>query len=282
MTGGFWRPGERNAASINDDILGWLDRRPAERPFFVFANYIDAHTPYAPPDEYRWRYTGSRSSARRPPPGDMKEPPSAELTQALRDAYDGSITYLDAQLAALFRELDKRGVTSNTIILISSDHGEQFGEHGFLEHGASLYLHELHVPLMIRLPNREHRGCVVRDWVTLRDIPATLSDAAQLELDPPFPGHSLVTRCSGKTPEDPSPILAETVGRPHLPGWYPASEGDIQGVIFGNMHYTRRGSGAERLFDTSVDSMEMHDLSGDPAHAASLKTARLLLSTSRR
>jgi hypothetical protein len=67
------------------------------------------------------------------------------------------------------------------------------------------------------------------------------------------------------------------VGRPHLPGWYPSSEGDLRSLIVGNLHYLTIDSGAERLYDTSIDFAEQNDLSRDPAYVDSLQLARRLM-----
>ena len=281
-TGGRFHLRYRNAENMNDDLLNWIDRRPAGRPFFAFVNYIDAHSPYLPPAPYRSLYSGSENRGWLVNKDAAKEPPSPEIISSLRNAYDGAITYLDAQLSVLVQELDKRGLTSNTIVLIAADHGESLGDHGFLEHGVSLYLSELHVPLLIRLPGKAHAGCVVREWVTLRDIPATLGAAASLA-SPSLPGNSLIDHCArpGIVPASPSPLLAETVGRTHLPNWYPASAGDLSSIIVNDLHYLRRGAKIERLYDTSVDFAEKNDLSSDPAYAGALASTRAALNKAR-
>lgn len=284
LTGQYWRFGRKSAADVNEEFLSWLDRRPAGRPFFAFLNYIDAHTPYVPPAPYRMLYLEKEPPTRRANQGTSPSRPDPRVTSGLRDSYDGAITYLDAQLRQLDRDLEARGLAANTVVLVSSDHGEEFGEHGFVEHGVSLYLPELHVPLIMRLVGKEHRGCVVRDWVTLRDIPATLTNAARLELATPFPGHSLIDRCSdpASSRAGASPLLAETTGRQHLAAWYPSSEGDIQGLMFGDLHFMKIGSGKEHLFDTSIDFAQQRDLSRDPAFAAATAAARAALVAARR
>ena len=288
--GRFWRKATgrwfqlryRSAENMNDDLLHWIDRRPAGRPFFAFVNYIDAHSPYLPPAPYPSLYSGSPNRKWLVNKDVAEEPPSPERISSQRNAYDGAITYLDAQLSVLFQELDKRGLTTNTIVLIAADHGESLGEHGFLEHGVSLYLSELHVPLLIRLPGKAHAGCVVREWVTLRDIPATLGAATRLP-SMSLPGNSLIDHCAvpGAVAASPSPLLAETVGRTHLPHWYPASEGDLSSIIVNNLHYLRYGTKIERLYDTSVDFAEKNDLSGDPAYADALALTRAALNKAR-
>ena len=275
--------GHKNAERVNAEFLAWLDRRPSSRPFFAFINYIDAHSPYSPPAPWRSLYLDREPRTRQVNQASGVRPDS-EVVRGLRDAYDGAVTYLDAQLAALFRDLEQRGVAENTIVVVSSDHGESFGEHGFLEHGVSLYLPELHVPLIVRLPGDEHRGCVVRDWVTLRDIPATLTAAAGLNLAEPFPGYSLIDRCA--QPEgarlQSSPVLSETVDRSDLPGWYPSSSGAMMAITSGDLRYVRIGPHTEQLFDLSVDLAELHDRSRDSAYAARLAALRVALASARR
>lgn len=276
-TGQYWQFGRKNAASVNTEFLDWLDRRPKDKPFFAFLNYIDAHTPYRPPAPYRSLYLEREPPTRRANQG-MGNKPTGENIRGLQDAYDGAITYLDAQLAELFRQLEARGVTSNTIVLISSDHGEAFGEHGFVEHGVSLYLPELHVPLIVKLPGGKNRGCVVRNWVTLRDIPATLASEARLNPAEPFVGSSLLDYCTEGAVERrvASPVLSEMDERTHLQSWYPSASGPMSGIMIGDLHYVRTGA-REQLFDTSIDFAELRDLSGDPAHMVNLEAARTAL-----
>ena len=70
----------------------------------------------------------------------------------VKDAYDDCIAAIDEQLGRLFDELDRRGVLSNTLVIVTADHGEHLGEHKIYGHGQSLYRPELHVPLLIAFP----------------------------------------------------------------------------------------------------------------------------------
>ena len=275
--------GSKNAELVNGEFLRWLDRRPSSRPFFAFLNYFDAHMPYLPPAPYRSLYLVQEPPTRSIYQDVQRARPTQDVIDGLRDTYDGAITYLDAQLGRLFAELERRGLAANTIIVVTSDHGEAFGEHGFLDHGASLYLPELHVPLIVRLTGQQHRGCVVNDWVTLRDLAATLSAAAALTPRRPFPGRSLLDRC-GESDQAavPSPLLAETTDRSHLPEWYPVSAGALQGLVLDDLHYVRTSSGVEQLFDTRTDYAELRDLSRDSSRAAALDTMRQALARARR
>ena len=108
------------------------------------------------------------------------------------DAYDDCIADLDEQLGKLVDELDRRGVLERTWLIITSDHGESFGEHaGVFCHGTSLYETELHVPLLIIPPGGSATKQAVKEPVSLRDLAATIVDVVGLQAGSPFPGVSL-------------------------------------------------------------------------------------------
>ncbi|HEU4955209.1 MAG TPA: sulfatase, partial [Gemmatimonadales bacterium] len=138
----------RPAATIAGTFLGWLDDHP-RAPYFAFLNFMDAHTPYTPPDSFRNRYRSPmpRPASRyayadRPPirltPTDMRP---------RQDLYDGSIAYLDSEIGRLLDGLERRGALENTLVVLTADHGEEFAEHGWGGHGSSLYRLSVQVPL---------------------------------------------------------------------------------------------------------------------------------------
>jgi arylsulfatase A-like enzyme len=168
------KPGgeERDAAELAGTVLDWERERTAQlagqrRPWFAFVNFFDAHETYAPPASYRTRF-------------------SSEPTE--RDLYDGEIAYLDHELGRMLGALRERGALDNTIIVVVSDHGEHFKEHGMSGHGNSLYYKVLHVPLVIRYDGRLPAGRRIPNVVSLRDLPATLSSLAGLQGNRPFAG----------------------------------------------------------------------------------------------
>ncbi len=148
-------------------MLEWIDGLEG-RPFFSFVNYFDAHEPLLPPQPFAHKY-GSSSiegpftySSHKVYPKD-RYAWSPERVQIEVDAYDGAIAYLDDAIGRLLDELERRGTLERTIVIITSDHGEQFGEHRLLAHGNSLYMQVLGVPLMILASGRVPEGIRVRD-----------------------------------------------------------------------------------------------------------------------
>ena len=99
--------------------------------------------------------------------------------------------YIDEQLGILFDDLQRRGVLEQTLIVVTSDHGEGLGEHGLFDHGESLYRTEIRVPLLIVPPSGLQSSVVVDETVSLRDLPATIVDLVGQGNGSPFPGDSL-------------------------------------------------------------------------------------------
>ena len=214
----------KHSAELNEQLLSWLDSLDGQ-PFFGFLNYFDAHASYWSPPEYK-RF------------GDGPE-----------GAYEAAIAYQDAQLDLLLEQLERRGVLDNTILVFTSDHGELFGEHGLHGHAHNLYLPVLHVPLLIRYPGGVPAGTRVSAGVSLRDVPATLVDLAQLEGQSPFPGVSLARWWSEADPPASDPLLAEVEEGRNNPPTDPISRGPLRSVIAEGWQFILNGDGFEELYD---------------------------------
>ncbi|MEO8217881.1 MAG: sulfatase, partial [Acidobacteriota bacterium] len=116
---------ERPADAVVDRALSWLDGQDV-RPFFVWIHLYDAHAPYAAPEPFRSRYSDT--------------------------PYDGEVAWVDSQVGRVFADLQKRGWTNRTIVVVVGDHGESLGEHGELTHGLLLYQPTLRVPMIWSAP----------------------------------------------------------------------------------------------------------------------------------
>ena len=122
-------------------------------------------------------------------PGDTAR---VEKTAWAVNAYDGGLAFLDRELGQLLADLERRGLLDSMIVIITSDHGEEFGEHGLFDHGNSLYRQAMQVPLVVRYPARLPAGGRVGTPVSLRDLPATILDLAGIRGGPAFPGRSAI------------------------------------------------------------------------------------------
>lgn len=252
---------EKRAADINRSFLKWV--RGQRRPYFAFMNYIDAHEPYRPPEPYQHLYMREDGVAALRPWGHTY---TEEEVQDLRDAYDGALHYVDDQVQRLLAELDRMGQLDNTLVIIASDHGEEFLEHGVAGHSNSVYMPALHVPLLIRFPGRVPAGVRNSQPVTLADIPATIMHLLGLEHASPFLGESLVREAGVE--EEAAAILYSDLGSKGErtpPDWYPISRGDLRSVVYGRWHYIQ-GGGREELYDFIADPWERTDLARLPAN----------------
>ena len=166
-------PGRKRAATVNHEFLTWLDT-PRQGPFFAFLNYFDVHDPYLAPSPYDTKFAQRRNVGNRinselfPRDFTGGRPFSPAELQAEVDAYDGGLAYLDAALGALFRELAARNVLDRTLVIVTSDHGESFGNHNLFGHGNSMYRDLIHVPLIIRYPASVPSGTRITEAVSLQ------------------------------------------------------------------------------------------------------------------
>jgi arylsulfatase A-like enzyme len=268
----FFAGDRKDAGAINRQFVDWLSRRrePA-RPFFAFLNYLDAHTPYRLPDGADYRF-GFKPKT----PDDYavvfdrwtfldKRKLPQHYRALARDCYDNCLAYLDERLGELFDELKRRHVLGGTHVIITSDHGEGLGEHDLFDHGESLYRTEIRVPLLIVLPSRSRSQGVVRETVSLRDLPATLVDLVDLETGSPFPGRSLTRLWRGSSPEAGFEITEGAISELEGPnplnpnhGRSPAHRGPLISLADGDFVYIRNeGDGTEQLFNERDDPREL-------------------------
>jgi arylsulfatase A-like enzyme len=257
--------GRKSASEVNAEFLRWLDHA-SSRPFFVFLNYFDAHSPYYPPQFFDGMFgpTTPRDSPIAEKWAHKKDIPS-EVLQAEINAYDGTIAYIDHEVGLLYGELGKRGVLENTLVIIASDHGEEFGEHDVFSHGQSLYLPSLHVPLLILYPGQVPAGKSIEETVSLRDVAATVMDLTNLGSKSTFPGRSLARYWrSSPEPSDAASgaVFSELKYAGGFPQWFPIARGDVQSLVANGYHYIKNGDSREELYDWLEDPWEQNDLSG--------------------
>jgi arylsulfatase A-like enzyme len=180
------------AAVTNQALSEWFgNERNPSRPFFVFVNYMDAHFPYNPDDDTARLFldenelkTSYKLELRFPPIEYLLDISKAGYEendiQVITKLYDACIRYLDSELANLFQKLEKLGVLDETLIIITSDHGEYLGTRNRLAHGLGLDQEVLQVPLLVRYPPLFKAGSDHDTVVTHVDIPATILSVAQI------------------------------------------------------------------------------------------------------
>ena len=261
----FYQLGRKPAEEINREFLTWLTDHD-ERPFFAWLNYFDPHDPYEAPAPYDTYYGDKPANG---DPGSFgalgasdwggQLPPEELLWQ--NDAYDASIAYLDAQLGELFSSLRQYSLDDSTVIVITSDHGEAFGEHDLYGHGNSLYLESLHVPLLIYYPSEFPSGIQVDQAVSLRDLPATLTKLGKVDSEHTISGEDLIQLAiSGQSSN--APALSELYKNPYHPENHPVSQSNLSSLTDDSWHAIWSQDGYE-LFAIN-GSAGQRDFAGTP------------------
>ena len=246
---------ENDARVIADRFLRWLPDA-GDRPWFAFLNFIDAHALYMPPEKYATMY-GPKSPAI-PYWYDLTSW-GPEAVPGFLDAYDGCIRYIDDQLARVFAHLEETDELQNTIVVVTGDHGELFGENGLYDHGNSLYHPLLHSPLLIVHPKRTPGGTRIGTAVSLTDLAATVLDLADVEPSLGIPGNSLAPYWEGGEVV-PAPLLSEVSKGINTPANEPRSKGDMKSIYLDGWHFIRNGDGTEALYEIATDPREESNL----------------------
>jgi arylsulfatase A-like enzyme len=220
------------ASQVNELAEGWMTHAAEQQqPFFLFLNYMDAHSPYQAPEPWLDRFLEHDPGRFRKPlektaftnfhdelmdrtvAGEIEEGSAeAEEVAALLDRYDGELAYLDSELGRI--EATMRAVSGDRpwLILFTSDHGEHFGEHEMLKHGNDLWEQTQHVPLLAIGSDLSPQ--VVEGTVSILDIPGTVLHLTGAE-EPLGHSRSLLTRNLQPRPASANPLVVAEHGDPH-------------------------------------------------------------------
>ena len=220
----------RLAEDLTDSAIGWLDANPG-RPFFLFLNYYDPHTPYWPPEEFGRKFFE----------------PGMEGLEAQRALYDGEIASMDHHFGRLIQRLKESGQYDRTWIIVTADHGELLGEHGKMGHGHYLTQWELHIPLIVKFPFGERSAGEDSQWVQLTDLFAMILERLGLPLPAGTQGES--------PPGVRHPIVAEVYPLP-----FTTPDGDWRSLIEGDYKFLWNSLGKHELYQLAHDPGERNSL----------------------
>lgn len=249
---------------VNQQVFRWLDTRPKDddRPFFLYLHTTDPHAPYTPLEPFASRFAADVD----PELGRLdlvhgissgREPVIPGIDKAWIDLYDGEIAYNDHHFGLLIDRLQAEGLYDDTLIVVLSDHGEEFYEHGGWEHGKTLYEEQLRIPLLIKLPGDRGRGTKITGPVDQIDILPTVAEVLGL---PPVAvdGRSLLPRISGAVDFEPGSRPSFAYLR--LGKGYQKESVAARGFKWiGELVPPTQGSGGE-LFDLQADPGELDPL----------------------
>ena len=251
--------------------LRWLEDHDDE-PFFLFLHTYDIHAPYVSPAPYDGMFH------ERPYTGDLI--PTVEQLEALFleqaeldavdlqhlvDSYDEGIRYTDAQIGRLFETLERRGRSDDTLIIVTSDHGEEFGEHGSVIHWQLYFQPNLRIPLIVRPPGGTDGPLRIAEPAELIDILPTL--LALVGADPldSAQGRSLVSTMSARRDGGPANPLREESDRVALAWWPDPEQLPLRSIVQGDYQliFNVVAAGRDALYDVVADPMTQHDLADE-------------------
>ena len=281
---------QEQGAKVTESALKWLSTIDVKKDhFFLFLHYFDPHWPYNPPKEFGeifgvksednkygdWQYLKQFSYQENPMPPEIKNKITA--------LYDAEIRYADFQVNVIVDFLETNQLMNNTIVIICSDHGEEFKEHGSFGHGHSFYAEVIDVPLIMYYPPKIKPGTVVSQPVVTSDFPRTVLKLANIPSPKQF--HidseelSNYFKQGSSQFSKPRTIIMETTDRG--PKRFAALKGNfkyIQPYVYNAYRYDAGDNKTwyykpEQFFDYSLDAAEIRNLLlEDGKHLPALKT----------
>ncbi|NUN96171.1 MAG: sulfatase, partial [Candidatus Omnitrophica bacterium] len=287
---GFYDQQGGRFAGILPRAKEWLHRRDQGAPCFLFLHTYDVHAPYASPEPYRSRFLEEGIA---PPTDKDLIVPEAVVLQTenraieegkptldgryaayWRALYDGGVSYVDHLLEEFFSDLANSPLLENTVVILLSDHGESFYEHGSWAHSWNVYQELTHVPILIRFPDRRHAGTLSEERVSLLDVAPTLFEVLGWKPPEDWQGRSLLPLVRGETKSEPRRIFCELHREPFI----------FSAVYLKNAKYiatrkadamapAQRHDGRE-VYDLTTDPGETRNLVAEPARQATEEFAR--------
>lgn len=256
--------------------LDWLKRR-SDQPFFMFLHTYEVHTPYAPsaaaqaaahatrPDYHgklEAYFDGKQTTAFNF--GQLKL--TADELRWVSWLYEAEAWTLDEQMGLLYATLRELNILDSTLIVLFSDHGEEFGEHGYMAHGESLHREALHVPLIFRAPGVVPDGLQIQSPVGLIDVASTIGDL--LGVGPVLAGtasRSQAPRMRGEPPKRAAVWgeLTKTATACGAPKGYGFGTCRFDGLVVRDKDFAFFQSAAlqrEWLYDRKADPLEQRDI----------------------
>jgi arylsulfatase A-like enzyme len=249
------------AGDIVDLAIAELDRGRGQAQF-LFVHLWDAHWPYLPAPEDLARMGGRPRdiSTLHELIRDKKPTSDDEQRQEVVRLYDAEIAAADRELGRLLREMKTMGLWENSLVAITSDHGEAFLEHGHWEHSQTLYEELIRVPLIVKWPGQAEPGRESSP-VSLVDLFVTLAEAAGLEVEAEGGAGAIARRSLTAPPDEDRIVLSEVT-------WGGSPSGSYMKVALRDRSRkyiaTLSGPPGDDLGATEVDREEIYDLAKDP------------------
>ena len=258
------------AAEVQGVALAWIAAQDSSHPIFLYIHTIDPHAPYGPTDRF---FSAAVSGSAGDPVGTVpfmrqlaasKDEPDPALAQTLIEMYDSEIESNDHQFSQLLEHLKQSGLYDQALILVTSDHGEEFYDHGSWTHGRTLYQEMLHIPLLVKFPENWAAGTRVHHTVQHIDLLPTILDYLAIPPPPELQGRSLLCTVD-QTSAIPSASCNEVAPRPVFASVHYHNNHRQSVLLDGWKLILRSADRLDRqaeLFDLRVDPLERENLAG--------------------
>lgn len=278
-----------DSAALNKVVFPWLERHRDE-PFFLYAHATDPHAPYRPPAGFEEKFANPAETAEfNRDYASLRDQgqygggtvvsrdgckmngidPDKFIRRAI-DRYDGEVLHNDANLELLAAKLKQLGILDNTLIIVVSDHGEEFWDHGWTAHGHSLYQELAHCVFLMWNPKLLPGSRRVAEPVQLIDVMPTVLDLLNLKAPDIVQGQSLVPLARGRPFHRRTPVMTSRFAHPNAKpnGFVPENRINTFALIEANWKLIYREKGKDvglnrvELYDRRTDRTETNNVAG--------------------
>ncbi|MHC4941851.1 MAG: sulfatase [Planctomycetota bacterium] len=248
-----------------DEVTGlgqrWIkEHARSGDPYFLLLHYFDPHFTYKPPRAFAKKYGGAITE----PIKKIAHPDDVRTGKvklnpwdqdSLRNLYEGEVAFTDNEVGRLLGWLREENLFNKAVVIVTSDHGEEFWDHGDFEHGHTQYDELVKVPLLIRFPAGKHAGRVVKTPVRLMDLMPTLFESAGMESPATFRGKSFLSAIEGAGKASKDPLLFE-------------------GCLYGTEKKALRVERLKLIRDVETGETALYDLASDPGEQKDIAAER--------
>lgn len=266
----------RQANQTVDSVLDWLSEKNSSDKFFLWIHLFDPHRPYVPPKKCLKRMdlkTKARKDLYIDYLHEIHKLPVDFYKHRFKlieeyDNYDAEILFVDLEIKRLFNSVEKKNLNAPTLWIITSDHGEGLGNHGYKSHGQYIYTEQVHVPLIFYFSDGSHAGLKIENLVRHVDILPTLSDLFGYDLEKKseftqgVSSWPLIRNNQSSFPVEYAFYQRRPKDQKARKNW---ESGEIYGLQDLNFKYIHHSQGKDEFYDLRYDPFESKNLADFPS-----------------
>lgn len=266
-----------DAKRTNKSVIKQLKTKAGTEPFFYYIHYKEPHAPYTAPKKIKKKFMNKEEIkiSKKIPKYPMrflvsKEKIDKELINSMKKMYKASLYYVDKKVSELIDWIKRADLFNNSIIVITSDHGEHFGEHGFFDHQYSLYEPLLHIPLIMHFPS-EKKPRVEKGFIQNIDVFPTILNKMKVKVSLKLDGINYFGKqrrkyCIAQF-SDPAPSIS-VLKKKYPNGFFKHLNPEIYSIKNQRYKLICYGNGHEELFDVIADPLENKNIISEKKEVA--------------